>query len=220
MGLRTDEIDSLRLVVGQFLPETATVTRTGATYPCRVSKSRGRVWRPTGMPRYAGIPFWQITFPVVGSDIQTGDEITVAGMGVYTVTYTDSPESYNVSIIAWCLHTKDLNGNHLWPVITTDTVTFSKDTHVPVITTAPVRVRIYPVHESWNLQQFWTDYQWAIDYPVGLRYPNPYQTLPIGVNDTIHWTRDGKNLTFKLEHPMTNNDPVMPVVTALFKELF
>jgi hypothetical protein len=133
---------SIRTTIATFLPSVATNSRTHATRAVKVTESTRR-WRPTSLPRYTLIPFWELEF-ADGDLVAVGDAETVATMGVYKVLEVGSPSSYSVSTLATCLRLEDENGANIWDMIASDVVTFSKDTYPanPVPVTAPTAVRI------------------------------------------------------------------------------
>lgn len=99
--LRADEIASIQNAILPLLPDIAIITRTNASYPCRLSDDNQRI-HIEGMPRIISLPRWKLKFPA-SADIQPWDEATIAGKGTYLLTEPVSNQTFNFANVSYAV---------------------------------------------------------------------------------------------------------------------
>jgi hypothetical protein len=175
MGLRDDELASIRATVGQFLPDQCTIVRTGAVTNCRVNADT-RELHLDSLPRFAPLQRWRITFASTTA-VLPGDVVVVVNKGTYLVTISTTSQaltSFSVQTVAFAL-AADL------------TVTFERygSTGLLVGHTDAVPVVIEQIGEDEQVTSIDTRATYRVTFP----FSTSIDGTPVGRGDWIIWDR-------------------------------
>jgi hypothetical protein len=218
MGLRPDELAAWQDTVLSWLPNTATIVRTGVQTRCSVEDG-GRTTRLSGLPTYIRVHEWLIRLRDA-IDASIGDRVDVAGLGRYAVIDALQPATRSTSTDLMAIRVSATSGGHELPVAPNATVTFTNPFAVAGVDPITADVFIYPA--DMDVKEYGLDpaLEWAVLFDPALAYSDHQLVAAdhvIRVGQVLGVKQNGMARSASITPPRRTLGP-LPLATAYFKE--
>jgi hypothetical protein len=219
MGLRVDELDSWQATVESWLPQTATVVRTGDQSPCSIEDA-GRTTRLQGLPTYIRVHEWLIRLRD-GLDTEIGDRIEIAGLGRYAIIDDLNPTTRSTSTDLMGVRVSPtVDGGELPVTPNARGVTFTNPLAAVGVPPVTADVFIYPA--DMDVKEYGLDpaFKWAVLFDPALAYTDGAligEEHQLRIAAILGSKTGGMARSAALSSPRRTLGP-LPLATAYFKE--